>query len=206
MTDKRDTSLNISESSYLDQLKERAGRVDPLTQMVLEQQEMDRIEKVLEVSQLDSIIGALRGTGAFLSWEDMEKVIQGSKAQGASVGYQAGHQAGVAQGVKQGMASGQAKAYGTAAIAAGVAVVGYAVYKRFLSKAAKACKGKSGGEKSVCMAKFKADALQAKHKAMVANTKHCARAKNPAKCKALVVLKINKIKDELRKAKSKARG
>jgi len=86
------------------------------------------------------------------------------------------------------------------AAAAAVALVvagAYAIYKRYFSKAAKACKGKSGSERSVCIKKFKIDAIKAQISALNSGMGKCAKTKNPSKCKAAIQNKVAKLKAKL---------
>ena len=193
----RDTTI-LNESTYLSELKEQTQRIDPLTRHILEKQ-----ETLLNESLMDLVKSVLGTNDFIISPEDMRKIIDGATIQGHEVGYKQGMQQGMQQGVKQGMESGAKEAFAVTIVAAIVGMIGVIVYQRFLSTAARVCKGKSGMEKSVCMQKYKADALEAKYKAIHANAKHCDRSKNPAKCKAMVAQKLNTTKNELRKVKSK---
>lgn len=86
------------------------------------------------------------------------------------------------------------KAVGGAALAALLIYGGTKIYKRFLSQAARACKGKSGAEKSACMAKAKADALKKQIADIQSGSAVCAKSKNPEACRAGVNKKIEKLK------------
>ena len=109
---------------------------------------------------------------------------QVSKAAG-EVGKQASAGASKAASAVQKFAGTTGGKYAAAgAAAAGAALAAYAVYKRFFSQAAKACKGKSGAEKTSCMKAYKVKGLQA---AM-------AKCGSDAKCKAKFQGKIAKLK------------
>lgn len=86
--------------------------------------------------------------------------------------------------------TGAGQAVGGAALAALLIYASAKTYKRFLSKAAKACSGQSGAAKSQCMKEYKgkAKAAQAADLAKAANA--CAKTKNPEACKAAVQRKI----------------
>jgi hypothetical protein len=89
--------------------------------------------------------------------------------------------------------------HGTTALAAtalaGMAVYGASkIYKRFFSQAARACAGKSGAAKDVCMKQFKAKATQARMQSLVKSKATCKKAKNPQKCIAAIDAEIQKIK------------
>lgn len=81
-----------------------------------------------------------------------------------------------------------------AAVAAAAIYAGYKVYKRFFSAAAKACGGKSGSEKTACMTQYKKKALLAQANAISSGASKCAKSKDPAKCKAAIKAKADKIK------------
>jgi hypothetical protein len=68
-----------------------------------------------------------------------------------------------------------------------------------MSAAAKACAGKSGGEKSACMRQYKANATKAQISAMQKGLSSCAQSKNPEKCKAAIARKVDKLKSRLSK-------
>jgi hypothetical protein len=83
-------------------------------------------------------------------------------------------------------------------VAAGIlatiaAYAGYKAYQRFLSKAARSCKGTSGAEKTECMAKFKAQGKAAQVKELKKGLSVCGKSSNPAKCKATINNKIMKL-------------
>ena len=84
-----------------------------------------------------------------------------------------------------------------AAAVAAVTVAGVKAYKRFLSKAARACSGKSGLEKTSCMNKFKKQAQAAKIKELQSGMSKCAKTKDPARCKSKLQGKINKEKSSM---------
>ena len=98
------------------------------------------------------------------------------------------------------LGSSQGQLVAGAAIAALALYASYKVYKRFLSKAAKACGGRSGAEKTSCMKKFQISAYNAQIKDLQAASGACAKAKNPAKCKVAIAKKIYKIKQKMTKA------
>lgn len=73
----------------------------------------------------------------------------------------------------------------------------HVAYKRFLSQAAKACKGMSGLDKTNCMSKFKKKAQAAKVQSLQSGLSKCSKDKNPAKCKAKVQKALNKEKAKM---------
>ena len=87
------------------------------------------------------------------------------------------------------------------AVAAAAVVAAYKIYKRFFSKAAKACKGKSGGEKTACMKKYKIDGLKAAKAEIMKSMSKCAKSKNPEKCKVEVKKKALKFDAKIAKIK-----
>jgi hypothetical protein len=92
-----------------------------------------------------------------------------------------------------GLGSGLAAAAYTAMIVVGAVKA----YKRFLSKAARSCSGKSGHEKTSCMNKFKKQAQVAKVKALQGGMGKCAKTKDPTSCKSKLQAKINKEKAKM---------
>jgi hypothetical protein len=85
------------------------------------------------------------------------------------------------------------KAVGGAALAALLIYGGTKVYKRFLSQAAKKCAGLSGADKTACMRKAKAEAIQKQIADIKSGSAVCAKSKNPEACKAGVNKKIAKL-------------
>ena len=74
---------------------------------------------------------------------------------------------------------------------------GYKTYKRFLSKAAKACSNKSGAEKTACMVAFKKNAVKAQIADLRRGLSGCSGTKNPQKCKAAINAKIQKLQSKV---------
>jgi len=99
------------------------------------------------------------------------------------------YQAGQGTGISQGLAA--------AAVIALASTLAFKAYQRFLSKAAKACKGKSGDEKTNCMNKFKQQAQKAKIDSLQKSLQSCSKSKDPSACKIKMTKKINKEKAKL---------
>jgi len=95
------------------------------------------------------------------------------------------------------IAKGAAKGLGAAAVAAAAIYGGYKVYKNFLSKAARACKGSEN--KQACMQQHKNKALQAQISAVRSGASKCSTAKDPAKCKAAITAKLQKLQGKIKK-------
>lgn len=100
--------------------------------------------------------------------------------------------------VKTAMGTTAGKA-GAVAIAAAAIFAGVKVYQRFMSSAARSCSGKSGGEKTSCMQKAKAGAIRGQISATQRGVSSCAQAKDPAKCKASVQARVQKLQGKLSK-------
>ena len=66
-----------------------------------------------------------------------------------------------------------------------------------MSQAAKACGGKSGAEKTICMKKYKGNALRSQIAATQKGMAQCAKSKNPEKCKASINNRVAKLKQKL---------
>jgi len=86
------------------------------------------------------------------------------------------------------------QAIGGAALAALLAYASVKTYKRFFSKAAKACGGQSGTAKSQCMAQYKSKAKAAQAQDLARGASACAKTKNPSACKAAIQKKIASLK------------
>jgi len=87
-------------------------------------------------------------------------------------------------------------AIGGAAAAALVIYAGYKIYKNYLSKAAKSCKG--APDKSACMKQFKNKAVQAQISQLRSGAGKCAKSKDPAKCKAAIQAKISSLQGKMK--------
>jgi len=133
--------------------------------------------------------------GAEIGLKATEKTMKGLKVIGDKTGA-----SGIAKKLgAPGKMAGVEGGIGVLALAALLAYGAYRTYKRFFSKAATACKGKSGSEKTACMNKFKVTALNAQIKDLQAGSSACAKTKNPAKCKAVVAKKVAKLKAKVAK-------
>lgn len=87
-----------------------------------------------------------------------------------------------------------------AATVAGIAaVVASKIVKKYLTKAARACKDKKGLEKTTCIQKFKVDAVKDQMKVLDDYKKYCQATKDPKKCEK----KIEKKKTALKKKAQK---
>lgn len=81
-----------------------------------------------------------------------------------------------------------------------LAYTGYAlgtIWKQYLSKAARECKGFTGLEKKSCMVKFKKQAVKKQLTAVSSGKSKCAKTKDPVVCKRKLDLKIRKLKAKL---------
>ncbi len=85
-----------------------------------------------------------------------------------------------------------------------VTLVATKVYKSYISKAGRACKGQASSElKKACMRKYAIDGLEMKVRALQSGIKACDSAKDPGKCKDSINLKIEKTKTKILKMKAK---
>ncbi len=105
----------------------------------------------------------------------------------------------VAAGVikKKAAMAGAVGGAGAVVIAAAIAAAAYKIYKRFISQAAKACKGRSGADKTLCMSQHKKKALQARIKNMQSSMKQCDQTKDPTKCKAKTMQTIKHLQSKM---------
>jgi hypothetical protein len=95
--------------------------------------------------------------------------------------------------VEAGMMMGGVGAIG-AMLGAVVARAAYKVYRNYLSKAGRACAGRSGEDRQRCIGDFK---VRAKIAALKAASTKCSQAKDPEKCKAKLQKKIAKLENTL---------
>ena len=92
---------------------------------------------------------------------------------------------------------------GPALLSALLLFAAYKTYQRFFSRAAKACKGKSGADKTNCMLQFKIKALEAQVADLNAAKRGCNVSRRPVKCNVVLEKKIQKIKQKIKKLESK---
>ena len=88
-----------------------------------------------------------------------------------------------------------------------VALLIYAAYKiftRYFSKAARACWGKSGKERALCILSYKVNALKAQERELLSSMSLCSKAKQPEKCREAIRKKISKVRDKIDRARSEA--
>ena len=89
--------------------------------------------------------------------------------------------------------AGMHQGVGGAVAAAALIAASVLVYKRFMSKAARSCKG-SGAEKTACMRRFKIDAKKKQIGILTSSMPKCKNTKNPEKCTNKIKTKINLLK------------
>jgi len=136
------------------------------------------LEKAVDTAK--EVGGKALETGKELAAKGWEHALAAIKAGAESAGSAASKLA--ANPAAQGVAAGAVAAlllYGSAK-----------TYKRFLSKAAKACSGQAGPAKTQCMAEFKAKAKVAQAADLAKAVGACNKAKNPEACKAAVQRKV----------------
>lgn len=99
--------------------------------------------------------------------------------------------------------SGMAKKAGVAAaavaVAAAIITASSLAYKKYFSKASRACKGKSGEEKNKCMKMQRGNALKAQMATLKSGISKCSQSKNPTKCRQKVIKRMDEIKYKLAK-------
>jgi len=105
------------------------------------------------------------------------------------------------KGTAAGVAGGAGVVLAGAALAALLAWGAVKTYKRFFSKWAKMCAGKSGAEKTACMKEARSKALQAQIADLQAGLRGCADSKDPQKCSKAIAGKLTKLKGKLAKIK-----
>lgn len=91
------------------------------------------------------------------------------------------------------------------ALAAVVMGIGYKVYQRKFSQAAKACSksGISYRQKSICMLKYQIGAFEQEIKFLNASIQKCSKAKDPDKCKTKIHERIAKLTYKIKKSQAK---
>lgn len=138
---------------------------------------------------------------SFLSVDDLLKFVEKVRRTSYDIGRQSGYDRGWDSGAQFGKDVGASNAtvttLGSVVVAALVITLAYKTYKRFLSKAARACNNKGGAEKTSCMNKYKKHATQIRIKDLQKGTAACSKTKSPEKCKQKIQKKITKLKAQL---------
>lgn len=145
-----------------------------------------------------------KGVVAYSGWfKDMQNVVQSFSGYNSGEAWQALTRMVMKTGeasYKAGKTQGMITVAGIAAAALAVTLAAK-VYKNYLSKAARACKGKKGPEKQQCMRKAKMNARKEKITSLTKAQGICSKTKNPGQCVAKLKLKIAKEKAKIKKIK-----
>jgi len=93
--------------------------------------------------------------------------------------------------------------FASIAVAAVVMYIAYQIYKKFFSKAARACKQYKGEKKKECLLNYQLDALQKQNSLMRKGLSICKNTTDPDKCEKAIRKKIEKTEQKIKKLKSK---
>jgi tetrahydromethanopterin S-methyltransferase subunit F len=182
--------------------------IDPITQHMLEEEQLNILEEILSEKWMDpAIYGSHTASQFGIKWRafnlatvDMSKfnamVSRIVKAQSKRA-YKAGMIAGDAKAIKAGVSGSSFKGLATAMVAAAVITIAYQGYKRFLSKAARACKHKKGDDKTSCMNRYRQDAMKKQVSDLEKGFISCNKTMEVYDCKDKIKAKIRKIKTKL---------
>jgi len=88
-----------------------------------------------------------------------------------------------------------------AIVVAAIITASIVLYKKYMSKAARACRGNE--DKSRCIIQYKMKAYSEQIKKLKKDAAICKKSKNPAKCSNKIKNKINSISQKIQKQKSK---
>jgi len=86
------------------------------------------------------------------------------------------------------------KRIGILVVIAAATAAGHRVYKMYLTKAGKSCKGLRGSQKRDCVVKFKKAAYQAKLNSYMKAKSDCRKTRNPERCQRALDTKVKKMK------------
>jgi hypothetical protein len=90
------------------------------------------------------------------------------------------------------------KVIGGVLLASLIAFAAYKVYKAKYSAGAKACKGKTGPERDLCLKNFRNQAIKAQIQQLRSGLGGCAATSDPEKCRASLGKKIQKLEMKIR--------
>jgi hypothetical protein len=181
-------SLNETEQSYIGTVFE--GTILGKALVTLSEGVLDNIRNYTQ--------DLIRSTDLVQDFQaGIDRLIKVSYEKGKEEGMMVGKVIGYGTGEKAGRVAGTYAGLGYAAIVALILAAGYMVYKAYLSKAARACKGKKGPEKKSCMVKFKRDGIKARIDVLNKNKPNCKKTNNPNLCVGKIDKKIIKLKAKL---------
>lgn len=90
--------------------------------------------------------------------------------------------------------------------AAGLLALGFLAYRKYFSKAARACKGQTGAARGACIRKFKAEAKSAELARINSLKGACSKELNPAKqasCRNKLARRAAKLQNDVKKLRMK---
>ena len=131
--------------------------------------------------------------GGIIDLQHLQRVIDNAIKKKGSTSWESGYGAGHGTGIEKGAVGGLA----AATVAALIITVSYRIYKRFLSKAARACKNLGGEAKTSCMNKYKMQSKRTHIAQLQKGRSICSKSKKPGKCTASIDKKIRKLKVQL---------
>ena len=174
--------------------------IDPITQHIIEQEQYDALYYILTEAWWDPKMYGQNTASQFgVKWRvgnlasvNIDKFNQ-TVTKIVSTSVKKAREA----GLKQGTSSGTFKGLATAAVAAAIVTIAYQGYKRFLSKAGRACNNKSGAEKTSCINKYKRDALKRQLSDLKKGLPSCDKTMEVYACRDRVNRRIKKAKIKL---------
>ena len=175
--------------------------IDPITEYMLEEEQLNALYELLTEAWMDPVVYGRHTASQFgIKWRafnlatidinkfnDMiDKLI---KQKTKVLNVKSVKTGGIDPGVVTGLA--------TAAVAAAVITIAYQGYKRFFSKAAKACKGGKGDAKTSCMNRYKVKALRKQLSDLQQGLISCDKTMDVHECREKIAKKIRKTKVKL---------
>jgi transcriptional regulator of acetoin/glycerol metabolism len=88
-------------------------------------------------------------------------------------------------------------------VASGAIAAAIAIYKKYFSAAARACRGKTGAEKVECLKQFRINALRAKLSYLNASLSKCSQSDDPMTCRKKIQDYMEGVQKQIRKLESK---
>jgi flagellar biosynthesis/type III secretory pathway protein FliH len=188
-------NLTIQEKNNLAKFVVEATE-DKVIELLVEGEILNEAGGLAVVGSKNLVIGSTPYSG-IMSIDQLQTAVNSALKRSQEVGRQRGWQTGEEAGYETGMQTGATGAFAAAAIAALVITVSYKVYKRFLSKAARACKNLAGDAKTSCMNKYKRESLKAQVTELQKGRSICSKSKDPGKCTLKIDKKLHNIKVKL---------
>lgn len=174
--------------------------IDPITEYLLQEQEQKEFNSLIEsIWDAPKLFGDISSKKFGINWrvfnlatvnmkkfkQQVQDIVDQASKKAHEAGYSKGHQSGMFKGLA------------SAALAAAVIAIAYQVYKRYISKAAKACSKYKGAEKTSCMNRYRRESMKEQIKELEMGYPLCDKTNDVYGCRYKIKSKLRKLKTKL---------